>query len=286
MPFDKKYIFKPYKFSSRHEKYNIFTLQTVFDKKKIAAIMPKDTVYVTILREPFENFRSAFRYYNVPVTLKIKTASSSIRPIEEFLKRPKKYEKVFNYGGNVTLSFTRNLMSADLGLPKEKYDSSFLIKRSIADIDATFKLVLILEYFAESLVLLRRYLCWDFENILYIPQNVATPKRMNKLTKDRLKKLHSKWSIADYAFYNYFNKTLWTKIKQQPNDFMAEVFYLKNSILKVKKYCVNNLPTPLRFKDSRWHRGFNFPQSACTLMRTRDDEFTKILKPLYTALEL
>ncbi|KAI8478169.1 hypothetical protein Bbelb_440960 [Branchiostoma belcheri] len=55
----------------------------------------------------------------------------------------------------------------DLGYKQEWADDEGKAERFLADIERDFTLVMILEHFDESLVLLRRLMCWELKDILY-----------------------------------------------------------------------------------------------------------------------
>ena len=46
-----------------------------------------------------------------------------------------------------------------------------MIKKHINDLAEKMNLVLIMEYFDESLVLLKRELCWDLDDVVYFKLN-------------------------------------------------------------------------------------------------------------------
>lgn len=46
-----------------------------------------------------------------------------------------------------------------------------MIKKHIDDLAEKMNLVLIMEYFDESLVLLKRELCWDLDDVVYFKLN-------------------------------------------------------------------------------------------------------------------
>ena len=289
-PFNKKDAGKPYMFSSRHEDYNLLAHHSVYDKKQMEAVMPGDTMYFAILREPFHNFKSAFRYYDVQKRLKIipPKYQKSFDPIVEFLKNPDKYEKPYSFG-LAPCSLTQNLMSADLGLDKQYYNNDSAIEEYILDIDRKFNLVLILEYLNESLILMRRTLCWKFRDIIYIPINIAKKKskkeekrrKEDKVSELEMRISHMRWSRADYKFYDYFNQTLWSKIAEQDNDFWEEVQYLKDVIHVVGVFCENNTDSVLHFDKTKWYDEFDITNHDCNLMHLTDMRFTKLLEKLY-----
>ncbi|XP_078663841.1 galactose-3-O-sulfotransferase 3-like isoform X1 [Branchiostoma floridae x Branchiostoma belcheri] len=191
--------------------YNILVRHVVYNKKILQGIMPNDTVYITILREPFSHFKSAFNFFHVARHLKIKGKN----PVLKFLKSPGKYR---------SLRETKNFMSFDLGFPvKRQSNNQDAIRKYVAKIDEDFLLVMILEYLNESLVLLKRYMCWSFTDILYWKQNKRTYKYKEMQPSLEQRRAHQSWSKVDYAMYAHFNATLWKKIELQGPDFWEEV---------------------------------------------------------------
>ncbi|KAI8487819.1 hypothetical protein Bbelb_345570 [Branchiostoma belcheri] len=89
-------------------------------------------------------------------------------PIQLFLKSPFEHRYVIGYKHcEVTFERTRNFQAFDLGYKQEWADDEGKAERFLADIERDFTLVMILEHFDESLVLLRRLMCWEIKDILY-----------------------------------------------------------------------------------------------------------------------
>jgi len=59
-------------------------------------------------------------------------------------------------------------MFFDLGLRTTDYHKTEVVRDAILDIDDKFTLVLIYEYLDESLVLMKRKLCWELDDVLYL----------------------------------------------------------------------------------------------------------------------
>ena len=59
----------------------------------------------------------------------------------------------------------------DLGLQHKYYNDPVMIKKHIDELEEKIDLVLIMEYFDESLVLLKRELCWDLDDVVYFKLN-------------------------------------------------------------------------------------------------------------------
>nr|XP_054757334.1 galactose-3-O-sulfotransferase 3-like [Lytechinus pictus] len=59
---------------------------------------------------------------------------------------------------------------------RDNFGSPEEVSRMIRRLDRIIDLVLIAEYFDESLVILQRLMCWDFKDIVYITQNAREEK--------------------------------------------------------------------------------------------------------------
>uniref|UniRef100_A0A9L0IHH4 Galactose-3-O-sulfotransferase 3 n=1 Tax=Equus asinus TaxID=9793 RepID=A0A9L0IHH4_EQUAS len=137
-----------------------------FNRAELARLMPPGTVYVTILREPAAMFESLFSYYNqyCPAFRRVPNAS-----LEAFLRAPEAYYRA----GEHFAMFAHNTLAYDLGGDNERSprDDAAYLAGLIRQVEEVFSLVMIAEYFDESLVLLRRLLAWDLDDVLYAKLN-------------------------------------------------------------------------------------------------------------------
>ena len=62
-------------------------------------------------------------------------------------------------------------MTYDLGFDFMDLEPDPSIRKFLRQLESEFSLVLITEYFDESLVMLKRIMCWQLDDILYIKQN-------------------------------------------------------------------------------------------------------------------
>ena len=98
----------------------------------------------------------------------------------------------------------------------------------------------IAEYPDESLIVMRRKLCWEISDILYLPLNArvyeAKKKQFDPTLSDKLRN----WSRVDVLLHKTFNRSLWRDITQYGQDFWDELkFY------KVLKQRINNFCDPI-----------------------------------------
>ena len=160
-PLDKG-MFRP----SKTGGYNILCEHTILTLPLMTDIMPKDTAFVTSIREPMEHLKSAFNYFHLRPICGI----NSRRALPEYLRHLDEYDYVYKARNNsrrygcipAGLSVTRNSMAFDLGFPigfangtTDQTNNDTFIEEWIIMLDGLFDMVLIVEYFYESLV------CWE-----------------------------------------------------------------------------------------------------------------------------
>ncbi|XP_066297304.1 galactose-3-O-sulfotransferase 2-like [Branchiostoma lanceolatum] len=225
------------------ERYDAQLHHFVYNKQWLRDKFPPDTPYFSIIREPFSHLKSQFNYYDLPGLLGIKKSQN---PLKTFLKDPWKYQvksEVFFPHVNVTWDGSRNPMSFDLGWPADKAEKEEEARAYITQLEADFKLVLILEHLDESAVLLRRLMCWKIQDVVYylkkknereytFKKYVPTPEELAN---------HQRWSAVDYMLYETFNKSLWRKIEAQSSDFYDELEYFKRINEEISSHCTRTM---------------------------------------------
>lgn len=101
--------------------------------------------------------------------------------------------------------------------------SSSFIQWSLAWLDSVFDLVLVAEYFDESLVLLADALCWGLDDVVGFMHNAQAGGRQSGsavsddglTAEDRQLTARARaWNNLDWALYVHFNHSLWERIKQ------------------------------------------------------------------------
>ncbi|XP_036165255.1 galactose-3-O-sulfotransferase 4 isoform X1 [Myotis myotis] len=245
-----------------------------FNLKEVLQVMPSDSFFFSIVRDPAALARSAFSYY--------KSTSSAFRKapsLAAFLANPRAFYRPGARGDH----YARNLLWFDFGLPfppemrtKRGYPhlprdpnppelhvlpsgtgsrahtldpnalfhpapttadghsqtsspaaldlgSSSFVQWSLAWLDSVFDLVLVAEYFDESLVLLADALCWGLDDVVGFMHNAQAGSEQGGnavsngglTTEDRQLTARARvWNNLDWALYVHFNRSLWTRIKQ------------------------------------------------------------------------
>ncbi|XP_040311880.1 galactose-3-O-sulfotransferase 4 [Herpailurus yagouaroundi] len=246
-----------------------------FNLKEVLQVMPSDSFFFSIVRDPAALARSAFSYY--------KSTSSAFRKapsLAAFLANPRAFYRPGARGDH----YARNLLWFDFGLPfppemKTKrgnphpprdpkspqlnvlpsgaglrahytldpsallhpaptvagghsqtsshasldLGSSSFIQWSLAWLDSVFDLVLVAEYFDESLVLLADALCWGLDDVVGFMHNAQAGGEQGRsavssgglTAEDRQLTARARaWNHLDWALYVHFNHSLWARINQ------------------------------------------------------------------------
>lgn len=197
--------------------------------------MPADTFYFSIIRDPVALAESSFAYYK-----EVAPAFRKTKGLGDFADDPKKY-----YDPRLRNNhYARNLLWFDFGMDHNANFSVALAQRGMAMIRRTFKLILVSEYFDQSMILLRHALCWPLDAVVSFSLNARqqkastiggisgswvgkavvvaavggkggrsqakTPPNLS-LTAEQRKKLRQ-WNALDWYLYKAFNQTFWEEI--------------------------------------------------------------------------
>ena len=224
-----------------HRQPNILCSHTRFNKKPLNWLFPPETSkYVTILRNPVDNFESTFNYYHLGREFGL--GIDPVVALEKFLERPSSY--YYTSGKFVVKSFfLRNPMMFDLGLSLRCFQNYTAVTDYIKFLNKEFDLVMIMDYFDESLVLLKRLLGWDIEDILYVKVNERLDKEKAFHLSDRVQENIKRWNKADVLLFNYFNATFWRKVEMEGSSFYEDLSAFRKRRLKLEQLCFINYGT-------------------------------------------
>ncbi len=139
--------------------YFQFTDHLQFERTNVLKDLAPDTVYITSVRDPNVHTFSAFHFfYN-------EKAQREDLQIEDILQLP----------------LIREGMKA-VYVPHQYLTNKTTTQAFIKEnLDKLFSFVVVTDYFDESLVMLKRKLCWDLKDIIYIPRNVNRKRKANVL---------------------------------------------------------------------------------------------------------
>ncbi|XP_022050315.1 galactosylceramide sulfotransferase isoform X1 [Acanthochromis polyacanthus] len=214
------------------ECFNIVCNHMRFNHQEVSKLLPPDAVYVTILRDPVDLFESSFHYYHraVPLTWRI----GGENKLDEFLNNPQAFYSPEAYNS----FYLKNLLFFDFGLDNNLEADDPHVMRDIHNLSKHFHLVLIAEYFEESLILLKDLLCWSMDDILYFKLNARRSSSVSRLNPEmRAKALQ--WNGADWRLYQHFNATFWARVEAYGRERMKqEVNQLRRRNAEMKALCI------------------------------------------------
>ena len=132
-------------------------------------------------------------------------------------------------------------MFFDLGLRPADYHKPEVVRDTILDLDDKFTVVLIFEYLDESLVLLKRKLCWDLDDVLYLKFHyLSKEKGARKHIHENQTEQIRQWNRADVMLYEHFNTTLWEYIRREGDPFYEDLNDFRTKQKATEKDCLGN----------------------------------------------
>lgn len=153
-----------------------------------------------------------------------------------FFNDPRKFidskDQVGPNGGRV---FARNHMTYDLGFDHLS-ESDLDAEEAIKSMESRYELVMISDYFSESIVLLKHALCWNWEDVAFFVSNARAHK---EVPDEELSRKIEEWNHFDFKLFNHFNDTLWQKI-QKLETFEEDKKTLAGILEKFKKRCLDS----------------------------------------------
>lgn len=213
-PFDPKMALP---LSKTTDSYNIFCHHVRFNQMNIESVMPKGTIFITMLRDPVALFESLYSYYDL--------GSHYQMTLEELVKMPRWWLQTCDRYHD---SYGTNQIAFDFGL--EEVDLSDLpkIKLLINSLQNRFDLVMIAEHFHESLILMKHLLHLDDKDVVYFQHNQRKANAKRNLTLELAENVR-KANHVDQLIYHHFLKLFQAKLKEFGLERMRyEVARLRN----------------------------------------------------------
>ncbi|XP_067663563.1 galactose-3-O-sulfotransferase 2-like [Haliotis asinina] len=248
----------------RNETYNILCNHVVYNRTMFRKLLPKGSFYTAIVRDPEERFVSAAFYYGLVRKLKrvVPGINSTKYIFSQWLKNP------WKYGLSMEVS---NHMAYDFGVHQSKFHNKSAVDKYIRSLDYDFDFVLLMDYFDESLMLLRRKLCWSMKDMVYLRSNSGKNKVDFAFSEDD-RKLLRKWQMADVAIFEHFRARFWRQVELEGRELFQETAFFKRVLRRVRDYCkYGKLKWPsLDIASSPWSESFTVTSFDCHLMETNE----------------
>jgi len=120
-----------------------------------------------------------------------------------------------------------------MGFDCQQFYNMQLVKKEVKKLDERLKLVLILERWDESLVLLKRLLCLSYDDLIISPYHTSVAE-MKPLSREAVDVLRRKLA-PEYYFYNHFKRKLNIKVKRA--EIKAELAQFRRMKTHLAKKC-------------------------------------------------
>ncbi|XP_045178708.2 galactose-3-O-sulfotransferase 4-like [Mercenaria mercenaria] len=233
------------KASRENNKFDILCNHMVFNSKKVSRLLHDDSVYIAIVREPFDQFLSAAFYYKFKWKYPYLAKLPNETFITDLIRNPRQNEAT-----TMSESMTYNSMAYDFGfnlgtIVSSQNKSQEQFDEFLNETGNIFHLVMVFEKFDESLVLLKRYLNWSLEDILYIQSNTFSLDAKSNVSKiynitanDTI--TFRKRNKFDYGLYNFFKARLEKQIDKEIL-FKEEVSHFKKIQRDVQTFCLEEM---------------------------------------------
>ncbi|KAM7413786.1 hypothetical protein PAMA_020922 [Pampus argenteus] len=249
-------LFYPFSFASHFvegvssrsmREFHIMCNHMRFRKSEVSKVMPLDTFYFSILRHPVAMMESIFIYYkSIP-------AFHKAHSLDDFLDNSWQ-----NYNSSVPNNhYAHNILAFDFGFDNnvrtETEDLEQRASLAIAAIEQDFQLILISEYFDESMVLLKHALCWSLNDVVSFKLNSRSEQTRHPLLLNTAEKI-KKWNALDWMIYLHFNTTFWHKVDSLvgQEQMKREVSQLRELQAKLANICLKDggAVDPSQIKDA------------------------------------
>ena len=269
--------------ANKTKEFNIMVDHAVYNEKAMGKIMPADTVYITSIRHPYSQFKSLMRYYKLAEIVGIPKERD---PVTEYLSDLPKYEAIYKSHEAAkkrhcipdNMSMAKNQMAFNLGFPigfppgtPDQSGNYTYIKQWLHHIEEKFKLIMLVEYLDESLVLLKRLMCWGTKDILYFVKNEGKYTYKNEINyKENLRK-YKNFSNVDFILYEHFEYIFWKMVSLQGRGFVEEVEHFKRVRSVFREFCdkPKKAGESKTFEATDWSERFTVDADYCHLVHER-----------------
>lgn len=253
--------------------FDIMTSHVIYNREAFQKYVHNDSVYIGILREPYFQFKSSMNYMAPKYVYNI----SNVDPIQQYLNNPLKYEPA----KSPRASWINNRQATEFGTPDKIIidRNATAMDEYVKKLDKEFQLVIIAEYFDESIVLMRRMLNWKLSDILYRRLHIRGWDRKLTIPRAHDRRLYRKYAFADYALYDFFFQRLFKQIKRAGDDFYQEVLYFKQVRDEMDDFCkvYPNVTTTYILQKSQWNSNLVMDKEFCRQVYSEEEDWVKFI---------
>ncbi|XP_045159392.1 galactose-3-O-sulfotransferase 2-like isoform X2 [Mercenaria mercenaria] len=255
-----------------NDHYDIIACHTYYKNFRLFNILPSDAVKIGIVREPLSRMISSAYFYRDMSRFPYLVRVPDSKFINNLVNYPERFERKY-------FSFTRNAMARDFSFPYYQPSDKAHIQKYLNKLNEEILLVLVLERFNESLVLMKRILNWRLTDIIYLASNTHEHEQvfLNETEVANFKMTN----FLDFEIYQYFLKVLESKLQQVSKGFNEEVTFFKIVLEKVSFFCTDYHQTERQtLVIEGFDRGDDIivSETDCKLMQRSEQHFISSLR--------
>ena len=112
------------------------------------------------------------------------------------------------------------------------------IEEAIKSMEERYELVMISDYFVESMVLLKHAFCWNWEDVAFFASNARASNSEDQLDEELSRKMEE-WNHFDFKIFSHFNNSLWKKIDEL-ESFDEDKKTLEALLEELKEHCLDS----------------------------------------------
>ena len=202
-----------------------------FSAQALDTLVPSAT-YVTVLRSPYKHLLSSFRYWHVADH--IRKNSGQRVGIDDLMED---FDGILANANPSDRTLLHNSQAFDLGLANTATPAE--LDRLISVLKERF-IVLITDHMDESLVMMRRKLCWEMDDIVYLSLKSTGHVYTNPYETPEAQRQRGKieqYNHLDTRLFNTFNQSLFDAMEND-QSFVAEVAAFQRRRLQISERCV------------------------------------------------
>ncbi|XP_071953392.1 galactosylceramide sulfotransferase-like [Antedon mediterranea] len=258
--------------------FNIIANHARYNRIEMDAVVP-NAKFITILREPSDQLESAFGYFKLAKGWGLEDKPNAL---EIFMEDPESYFKKPFFMSHIA----SNGQLFDLGLDHRFLSDEPTLNYKIRQLKHEFDLVMIMEYYDESLILLKQTLCLDYEDILYLKKGARKETNRFVVTPKMREKMKT-WNRYDVKLYNHFNETFWRKVNANRQQFNTELEEFRKRQDDVSTMCVEYVTSSDGTEKRRIPQNLSKQNTAyCKTLFMGDGRFVKRLHQEYIDMDI
>ncbi|XP_013397410.1 galactose-3-O-sulfotransferase 4 [Lingula anatina] len=264
------------------DKHDVFASHVRYQViKEHEHLVPNDAFRTAIIREPLSAFKSFFNYRQKGAAFGLGAKNQ----LETFFSN-----SAFYASPDSARFWNRMIRYLGYNMPDNTTQSTpHAVEEArtyVYHVDREFDFVVVLEYFDECLILLKRMLCWETHDMFYTQHktgstyskdyDTAIKKVSDPLVDRRFRELN----YADYILYDYFKSKVEKTIAKQDSDFFKELRDFRRVNSRVTQFCQSStsLEESLEIPSSKWSRGFTMRKTYCRLLNFGVNKYDTFLK--------